>query len=78
MGIIDITSLKVGDLVRSCNGELSRVYSFSHLDRFLEVEFLQFLFENDKDIPLEVTANHMIFLASGDVVRASQIGSATP
>jgi hypothetical protein len=72
-GMIDMKSLNIGDFARVKNGEFSQVYSFGHLDQHMLAEFLQISFTNDSNIPLEITADHMVFLSSGEVVRASQI-----
>jgi hypothetical protein len=70
-GHIKIDSLRIGDLVRTGSGAFSQVYSFGHLDRNMEAEYLQ-IFSKDLDLPLEVSPDHMLFV-SDKAVRASQV-----
>jgi hypothetical protein len=70
-GMVRMTDLRIGDFVKTGSGEFSQVYSFSHLDHEMETEYLQ-IFSEGLDIPLEISADHMVFV-SGKVVRASQV-----
>lgn len=65
-GMVFMDDLKIGDYVKSCDGkegDFSRVYSFAHLDRNIEYDFVQIHTEESKT-PLELTYNHMVFLAN--------------
>jgi hypothetical protein len=61
-GPVSMDSLQIGDYVLAGkDGEYSRVYSFAHLDREMESEFVQLHTEGAK-APLELTYNHMVFV----------------
>lgn len=69
-GIVSMDSLEIGDYVRDGKeGEFSRVLSFGHLDRDIEYDFVQIHTEGSKT-PLELTYNHMVFLANKAVAAA--------
>jgi len=70
-GSIPLDSVKIGDAVRVGTGQFSRVFSFIHLDRTTEAEFLQIYAESLKT-PLEVTPSHMIFVEDTPI-RASEV-----
>jgi hypothetical protein len=70
-GFITMDSLKIGDYVRAGKNKFSRVYSFLHLDRDVEIEFLQIHAEGLKT-PLEVSSDHMVFVNNAPL-RASQV-----
>ena len=70
-GHVSMDSLKIGDFVRAGKNKFSRVYSFLHLDRDVEAEYLQIHAEGLK-APLEVSPEHMVFVKSTPV-RASQV-----
>lgn len=71
-GVVAMDSLNIGDYVRAGkDGEFSRVFSFGHLDRNLEQEFVQ-IYSEGKDQPIELTGNHMLFVANKPV-RAETI-----
>jgi hypothetical protein len=70
-GNIKMDKLRIGDFVRTGSGDFSQVYSFGHLDRDMEAEYLQ-IFSKNIDLPLEVSSDHMVFV-SGKAVRASKV-----
>jgi hypothetical protein len=70
-GHVMMDSLKIGDYVRAGMDKFSRVYSFLHLDRDVEAEYLQFHAKGLKT-PLELSPEHMVFV-KGTPVRASQV-----
>jgi len=66
--MISMDALEIGDYVRSGKeGEYSRVFSFAHLDRDLEADFLQIHTEGSA-APLEITNKHMLFVSNKAVV----------
>lgn len=73
-GHISMDSLRIGDYIRAGNGQFSQVYSFGHLDRDAEAEFLQIYYTDSllEERTIEVTLAHMLFV-SGKTVRASQV-----
>lgn len=72
-GIVKMESLNIGDYVRVANGEFSQVYSFGHFDKTAPTDYLQFFSDDGDNSPLEITADHMVYVSSGDVVRASEV-----
>jgi hypothetical protein len=76
VGSVSMDRLRIGDWVRTSvadkDAAYSRVYSFHHIDPDVEVEFLQ-LYTDQMQLPIEITADHMIFTATGKAVRASQV-----
>jgi len=69
-GMISIDSLEIGDYVRS-GKDFSRVFSFGHLERDVEYDFLQIHTEGSP-APLELTKNHMVF-SNDKAVRAEKV-----
>jgi len=76
--------LKIGDLVLTggtAGGDdeshYSKVYSFGHYDPNVQTEYLQIMFTNSKAVPLEITANHLMYRYAEDntheIVPASKI-----
>jgi Hint module len=65
-GFIPMEELEIGDYVRSGSagqgGTFSRVFSFAHLDRDYETEFIQIFSNGKKDEPIELTYNHLMFV----------------
>ena len=70
-GLISMDSLQIGDFVSAGNDHFSRVFSFIHLDRNDEEDFLQIHADGLKT-PLEITPDHMVFVKDAPV-RASQV-----
>jgi Hint module len=72
IGTIGIHELKIGDYVRTRNNEYTQVYGFSHINRDVEIEFLQLILEDplrsnvEFDNPLEVTSKHLVFVERND------------
>jgi hypothetical protein len=74
IGTVPMDQLRIGDWVRSSDKDTySRVYSFGHIDPHAEVEFLQ-LYTDQMELPIELSANHMIFTATSDkAIPSSQV-----
>jgi hypothetical protein len=72
-GMVKMETLNIGDYVRAASGKFTQVYSFGHLHKEVETDFLQFISKDDHESQLEITSDHMVFVASGDVVRASEV-----
>ena len=71
-GSVMMKDLKLNDKVLT-GSNYQPVYSFGHLDKDMIVEYLQ-IYPSDKETPLEVSPDHLIFLAGGtNPVRADQI-----
>jgi hypothetical protein len=70
-GLVAIGSLRIGDYVRASGGKYSRVYSFSHLDRELQGDYLQ-IHTKGLETPLEISPEHMVFIEN-IALRASQV-----
>jgi len=72
-GLILMDSVKIGDSVRSGKDQFSRIYSFIHLNRDIEADFLQ-IHTNGLRTPLEVSPDHMVFIENDLFpVRASHV-----
>jgi hypothetical protein len=72
-GMVKMDTLRIGDFVRVADHQFSQIYSFSHIDKELVAEYLQFFSGNAHNEPLEVTPDHMIYVSKGQIVRASQV-----
>jgi hypothetical protein len=70
-GTVTMDQVHIGDYVHIGRGKYSKVYSFSHIDRDLEAEFLQ-IHLSDLDSPLELTPDHMVYVF-GQPVRGSDV-----
>jgi hypothetical protein len=64
-------SLQIRDYVRAGKNQYSRIFSFIHLNRDAEAEYLQIHLLSFK-APLEISPNHMVFVM-GTAVPASQV-----
>jgi len=71
-GVTRMDQLKIGDMVLAKDGTYTDVYSFGHLDRKSKSEFLQIQVSGENG-PLEVTADHMLYVANVGLVPAAQI-----
>lgn len=71
-GVTRMGQLKTGDMVLAKDGTYTKVYSFGHMDRKSKAEFLQ-IKVSGKTSPLEVTADHMLYVAKVGLVPAKQI-----
>lgn len=75
-GLVSMDSIEIGDYVRTGKDRFSRVFSFGHIDHDAEVDYLQ-IFVGGLEIPLEVTAMHLIFvndrMRPASVVRVGDI-----
>ena len=68
-----MSALQVGDFVRTSNNKFTRVFSFGHLDRESEADYLQIYYHSgDDDPPLEISAAHLVF-TNGKAVAAEQV-----
>jgi len=57
-------ALMIGDAVRVADGTFSMVYSFGHYEPHAKTEFVQ-IFTHSSPVPLEITANHLLYTKSG-------------
>ena len=65
--------LKVGNEVLAADGvSYTKVYSFGHLDRNREAEFLQ-IHTSGSNPPIEVTADHLLFVQNVGPVPANEV-----
>jgi hypothetical protein len=72
-GLSEMTDLQVGDQVQTPNG-FSPIYGFAHSDTTTETIFLQICTEENGKRPLEVSGDHLVFLANNNTpVRADSI-----
>jgi len=76
-GVIKMDNLEVGDFVRVGKDNYSQVFSFGHLAKDAEADFLQIHFKSElaaapKEAPIELTARHMLFV-DGQPVRADSV-----
>ena len=60
-GPVKVEDLKIGDYVLASQGKYSRVYSFSHLDPDMEIEYLQ-IYVSGRSKPLEISEEHMLLV----------------
>jgi hypothetical protein len=77
-GTVPLTSLKIGDTVKTGSNKVARVLSFMHMDPNAEVEYLQIYMDSLK-APLEISRDHFLVLQDGQkIVRAEdvQVGDA--
>jgi len=70
-GHITMDALQIGDYVRAGKDRFSQVYSFLHLDRNVEAEYLQIYTDSSRP-PLEISRDHMVFV-NGIAILASQV-----
>jgi hypothetical protein len=70
-GVVPINLLKIGDYVKAGKDKVSRVYSFSHINKNTETKFLQIHMEHC-DMPLEISPDHLIYVG-GKPVRAADV-----
>jgi len=70
-GFISMDSLQIGDYARAANGKFSLVFSFAHLDKNLETDFIQISVEG-LEAPLEITGRHFVFV-SDKAIRADTL-----
>ena len=70
-GATRMDQLKVGDSVLTADGTYSKVYSFGHLDPLRKTEFLQIQTNDSKDLPLEITADHLLYVYNEESGEAS-------
>lgn len=72
-GLVQMDSLQIGDYVLARNTEFSRVISFIHLKRGIQVDYLQIHAVGLKN-PLEITSSHMLFVNNHNFpVQASEV-----
>ena len=64
--------LKIGDMVQVGNNEYSRLYSFGHLERNNQAEYLQ-IYATGLEDPLEISPDHMVFVDKVGAVPASAV-----
>ncbi len=71
-GFIRINEIRVGDMVKGDDGKFSLTYSWAHYGPHEEADFIQILVAGLAK-PLELTSEHMVFLAGGSAVPASAV-----
>ena len=72
-GITRMDQLEIGDLVLAKDGTYTMVYSFGHLDRRRNHQFLRITTMGNQFEPLEITAGHLLFVDQIGLVPAGQI-----
>jgi hypothetical protein len=70
-GVVSMTSLEIGDFVKSGEGQFSRVYTFGHIEREAQGTYYQITTEG-LSTPLEISGPHIVY-ANGKAVRASDV-----
>lgn len=73
-GPIKMDELKIGDKVKASGENFETVYSFGHYHESAEGDFLQLFTEGSK-APLELSADHMLFVEGGRAVPASAVNT---
>lgn len=68
-GATRMDKLQVGDSVLTVDGSYSKVYSFGHLEPGRKTEFLQIKTDKTNFLPLELTADHMLYLYDIDTEK---------
>jgi hypothetical protein len=70
-GLIFMHQLQIGDYVKTGTDDqtYSRVYSFAHLDRQADVEYLQIYVEAAQQ-PIEISKKHLLYMGDGTLVPA--------
>ena len=71
-GTTRMDQLQIDDMVLAMDGTYTRVYSFGHLDRQRNNEFLHITMVG-KHEPLEITADHLLFVDQVGLVPAGRI-----
>jgi Hint module len=72
-GVSEMIHLQVGDQVQTNNG-FAPIYGFAHSDTTSETVFLQIYTEENGKWPLEISGDHLVFLANDNIpVRADSI-----
>jgi len=74
-GSTRMDDLEVGDWVLTQDGSYSKVYGFGHRNPQLKAEFVQILTSDSKlsEAPLELTADHMLYIFNKSTKQASLI-----
>ena len=72
-GTVRMDQLEIGDSVLAMDGSYTTVYSFGHLDRQRKTEFLQIKTKGSNAPPLEITAEHLVFVEEIGLVRAGLV-----
>jgi len=67
-----MNELSIGDMVLSKDGAYSKVYSFGHMERDSKADFLEVKMAG-KNAPLEVTADHMLYVDAVGLLPAGKI-----
>ena len=71
-GTIAMRALQIGQQVLVGDNQYEKVYSFGHHHETLEAEFLQIHLDRTR-APLEISANHMLFVETDRSVPASML-----
>ena len=70
-GSVQMKDVQIGDLIKTAEGSYSRVYSFGHYDPEVEATYLQIFTKMSLDKPLEISADHMVFVGKQAVPAGS-------
>ena len=71
VGSTPISEIEIGDMVLTQHNRYETVYSFGHRFTSARASFLQIHTKDQVREPLELSAEHMVFLEGGDAVPAS-------
>jgi len=71
-GEVAMKDLTVGDKILTANNKYETIYSFGHRHDEVEAEYLQ-VKTSHSETPLELTADHMVFLSKKRAVPASML-----
>ena len=71
-GVVRMDELQLGDRILSGEDNFEEVYSFGHFSEEVESEYLQVFTEGAKQ-PLELSADHMLFLENDAAVAAADV-----
>jgi len=71
-GLVPISNLEIGDMIRAGNDAFSPVLGFGKRQHDKIAQYLQLFSEGLEDTPLELTHDHMVFV-SGKFVAASEV-----
>jgi len=78
-GAISMDQLQIGDTIKVADGTYSKVYSFSHKQEMAKGEYLRILTDSmmhHNHNPLEITANHLIYVFDESLKNITKLVSA--
>ena len=71
-GLVRMDEIQLGDLILSGEDNFEEVYSFGHFSEEIESEYLQVFIQGAKQ-PLELSADHMLFLENNTAAAAADV-----